>query len=493
MSKIVKGASITLIGKSLGKAIILFYTILLANYLDKNELGLYFLGITFIGFITVLANVGFNVGVTRFVAINDAKNDQRRTKGLILSAALITIIFSLIITVLVWLIGNYISISFFKKPELGKVIRILSLAIPLDSLRWTLLAATRGLKKIEYTVYIEEILLWLSRLLFFLIFLFLSGLTLNGALFAYVVSSLLSTTMAYWYAQKLFPLVDKKVQTIFEVGDLLKFSLPMVFSIFLGNLSRQLDILMLGLFVSSNYIGVYTIAVRITVLAVIIFQVFVPIFNPFISYLYEKKDVGKLSNLLKVITNFNIVLSLPVSLLIIFFPNFFLQFFGPNFGQGAACLVILVMAHFLFSISSLPSSIIFMTGRSDITFKNNLAALFLNCLLNYLLIPKFNILGAAVATSSILLIISFIRIMETHFLLNIHPFNKDLWKPFLGGFVSMSLLLGFNTLFPDIGNAILLFIFVLFFITYFFIIYMLGFSEDEKFIKDTILETIKIS
>lgn len=483
LSKITKGAGIILGGVIGGKGLLLFYTIFLAKVLSPRELGLYFLGITIVGFLAVLSNIGLRIGVTRFVAIYNGKNDPQRMKGTILISVGITLLPSLTMAGIVFLLGDFVSTFIFHKPELGKVIKLLSLSIPFDSLMWIFLAATRGLKFMHYTAYIEN-LAWIGlRFLFALLFLFGFGMRLEGVLLAYLVSSFFSACLAFYYVNKLIPLVDKKLTPIFEVKNLLKFSIPMVFSIFLGNLTRQIDILMLGLFISAAMVGIYSIAVRIIAFAEVVFRIFLPIFNPFVAELHDKKEFSKLSNLLKAITRWNVTISFPIFLCLLFSPGFFLHFFGTEFIQASICLSILTIAHLFSSVSGLPSSIIFMSGRSDITFKNNSAMLLLNVILNYLLIPKYGILGAAIATGISLVLIAFIRIVEVYYLMKIHPFRTDLWKPIIGGLISLVIILFLYKGFLIPGNTFMIILFLIFSLIYCSLIYFFKLSEEDLYIK----------
>ena len=210
LSKITRGAGITLGGSIGGKGLLFLYTVFLAKVLGPSDLGLYFLGITIIGFLTVLSTLGMDAGVIRFVAIYNGKNDLSRTKGTILISAALTLVPSLIMVSIIFLVGDLIAIYIFHKPELGSVIKLLSLAIPFDSLMRIFLAATRGFKLMEYSVYTEN-LAWVGiRFLFALFFLYGLGMGLEGIVFAYVASSVASMVIAFCFVNRLIPLLGKK-------------------------------------------------------------------------------------------------------------------------------------------------------------------------------------------------------------------------------------------------------------------------------------------
>ena len=207
-------------------------------------------------------------------------------------------------------------------------------------------------------------------------------MNLEYACWSYTASSIICCGLAFHYLTKHIPLFNKEIIPIYNIRKMLRFSIPMVFSIFLGNLSRQIDILMLGLFVSATELGIYSPAVRIIMIAEFIYLLFNPIFNPVVAELCAKKDFLKLGNLLQVITRWTFTMSLPVFMILFFYPEAFLNLFGHEYISASPVLRVLVAVHLCSSISSLPSSMIFMSGRSDITVKNNTLILVLNVTLN---------------------------------------------------------------------------------------------------------------
>ena len=82
-----------------------------------------------------------------------------------------------------------------------------------------------------------------------------------------------------------------------------------------------------------------------------------------------------------------------------------------------------------------------MTGYARLSLYNALGALGLQVLLNLLLIPRFGITGAALASLLVFFLLSALRISEVFILLKIHPFAYALWKPLASGLFAAVLLL----------------------------------------------------
>lgn len=482
LAVITKGAGITFVGRVGGKAILFLYTVFLAKVLSNSELGLYFLGITIIGFIAILSTLGFKIGVTRYVAIYRVADDPGKINGTVWAAGLLSFFFGLILIGLTLAFSDTACSLIFQKPELARVLKVLSLSIPFTSLMWIFLAATRGFKFVHYTTYTEDFIWVASRSFFAVILVYGFGNNLEAASWAFVASSILSAGVGFCFMQKVFPFIGQKIRPAFEIKRLLNFSIPMVFSAFLGNMTRQIDVIMLGLFVTAAEVGLYSVAIRLILLAEVVFQIFIPIFNPFVADLHEKKEHSKLAELLKVITKWNVTISFPVFLALLFAPQFFLGFFGKEFLSASGCLSILVIAHIFSSLSALPSSVIFMSGKPSITFRNNMAMLLLNGSLNYVLIPKYGIIGAALATAISLLIVAILLITELHYLHKFHPFGMNLWKPLTSGAVSLAVIMLLRAFIGYDNHLLIPFLLVLFLCLYSVMIFALRLDDEDLFI-----------
>jgi O-antigen/teichoic acid export membrane protein len=491
LSTITKGAGITFVGTAGGKVLLFLYTLFLAKALSPADLGVYFLGITVTTLATSLAMFGLNYGVIRYVAIHAKKGNSQAEKGTVLAACLVAVALGLLVASVIFLAGDFAARSFFHKSELGTVFKLFAIGIPFEILMRIFLAATQGRKFMQYTAFIGN-LAWVAlRFIFALFFLYVWNLGLSGVVLAYVASSITSALVAFYYANILTRLLDRKVIPVFsETAQLVRFSVPMVFTTFFENMVRQTDILMLGLFVSAGSVGIYSIAVRTIYLAELVFFVFRPIFNPYVAQLHSQQDFARLGSLLKVITRWNVTVSFPIFLALTIVPAFFLRIFGQGFVEAAGCLTILALSHLFSSVSKLPDAIIYMSGRSDISFKNNGAMLMLNVVLNYLLIPKYGITGAAFATGVSLVSVATLRVIEVYYWMRIHPFDTSLWKPVLAGLVSLSAAVCLHGLVWAGGNVLLAIFIGLSFLLYTFLIPALRLNKEDRYMKDILLAKI---
>ena len=91
--------------------------------------------------------------------------------------------------------------------------------------------------------------------------------------------------------------------------------------------------------------------------------------------------------------------TLPILIILFLLPEFLLSFFGAEFTIAKNTLLILLVGQVGNAMSGSVGYILQMTGNEKL-FQNILTlALLLNIVLNFLLIPKYGIIGVAIASS----------------------------------------------------------------------------------------------
>jgi O-antigen/teichoic acid export membrane protein len=97
------------------------------------------------------------------------------------------------------------------------------------------------------------------------------------------------------------------------------------------------------------------------------------------------------------LTGWGIALSWPVYLLLAAFGPGFLQLFGAEFTAGAAAMSVLALAMLVNIAVGNVQSLLLMSGRSGLHLAATVAGLAVHILLGLLLIPRYGVLGAALA------------------------------------------------------------------------------------------------
>jgi len=161
----------------------------------------------------------------------------------------------------------------------------------------------------------------------------------------------------------------------------------------------QLQIIALGSLRGAKDTGVFAIASRLSDLEGYMLFAMNVVLAPIISKLYAEKKMDELQKIISNSLRIGFLFSLPVIVGFLFFPSFFLHFFGDEFGAGKFALILLTLSQVInFSTGSV-GYMLTMTGNQNTAIRLLFLCALLTTLLSVLLIPDFGVNGAAIAAA----------------------------------------------------------------------------------------------
>jgi O-antigen/teichoic acid export membrane protein len=486
--KAAKGGGIAFVGNVIDKGLRFPLEILLARVLGAGGYGSYSLGYGLMMIGSKISMLGLSSGVVRFAALYKGVGDIKRVKGTLSSAFVISTLSSVAVGGLLFLFSRSLS-ELFNMPELITVLRIFALAFPFYVITVMAGNAARAFQAISYEVVVTNICRPLANVAV-VSMVFLLGFRLFGAVYGFLISSAISAVLGLFLLKRIFPDIISELKPSYEFWRLLRFSLPVLFIGFSYVLLNQTDRIMLGYFKASKDLGIYSAAAIISQQAGLITYSFSCIFCPIISDLYNRNEFRQLEKLYKTVTRWIVTLNLVLLILLIVFSKYIMAIFGPEFHSGWLVLVVLSSVHLVgYSAGgALAGYALQMSGKQDFELVNAMVMLVLNVALNFLLIPIYGILGAAMATGVSYAVINIARIVEVYKLLRMHPYDTNYHKLFIAGFavVSLSILLFmFN-----VSRFSWIFSVVILITVYFATLYFLGLEYEDKMIWQTIKRRI---
>jgi O-antigen/teichoic acid export membrane protein len=247
---------------------------------------------------------------------------------------------------------------------------------------------------------------------------------------------------------------------------------------------------MIGYFLESSDVGVYSVAVRIAGMAVFLLSAANTIFGPTISELTEKDQFKTLERLLKSISKIIFAFSLNFLLFVIIYNQEILTVFGEEYIVGDLVLIILTFGQFINASVGPTGTILIMSGKQKFEVFNSVAICILNIILNIILIPRLGISGAAIATASSIVIINIFKVLEVYILYKFHPYKKSFLNLILFSILAGIAIFSLRDL--NINYIIKLLLAITFsMLINFGLIYKFGLEEDDQFILDKIINKFK--
>ncbi|MCK5600743.1 flippase [Candidatus Pacearchaeota archaeon] len=489
--QIAKGSGITLLGAPVGKGFQALGQIVVARLLGIELFGFYTLGLTVLKFLEMISRLGLTQGGIRYTSLYYGVGDERRAKGTIIQAISLPFLVGIFLGAVAFVSSKFISTSIFHHPELNNVIKAFSIGIPFLASMMIAVSLTKSFKVAQYFVYVKEIFHSTSGLLLFIVF-YLFGFRLYGAVYAYVLSTILGLFLSIYYINKLFPKLISVLKPIYETRKLLSFSLPLAFAGISHFFLMWTDIFMLGYFRSASEVGIYRAAVALTILFDIFIGSIASIFTPTIADLYNKGEISKIKKLFKTTTRWCLFSSVLPFTFVILYPKFILgTIYGNAFIGGWIVLLIFSFARLFSNSVGTVNQMLSMTGRQNLVLYNALGRLLINFFLNLFLIPKWGIIGAAIATGFTIILFNVVALIEILVTLNVHPYDKEYSKVAVSGVVAILIVTGVKVVYP--GSVLTSFILAVLFATigYGFMMHLLGLQESDREILLSVMKKIK--
>jgi O-antigen/teichoic acid export membrane protein len=189
-----------------------------------------------------------------------------------------------------------------------------------------------------------------------------------------------------------------------------------------------MDTIMLGHFVSEREVGIYSVAVRISVFVLLGLEIILPIVGPFWAQFAESSDLHSTRALFGTVTKWMSQAGLIIFAFIVVFRVELLRVFGKGFEPGATVVWILCLGQLANAVTGPTGQILSMTGKQRLEVMNTVGMVVANFFLNLFLIPRLGINGAAIATGLSIASINLIKLLQVYFLFGLQPYTTKYLK-----------------------------------------------------------------
>jgi len=219
------------------------------------------------------------------------------------------------------------------------------------------------------------------------------GFGLTGMLVGYAIGSFVAGLLGLWFVS-----LNVKRPTTQEVESIVRFAKYAWIGGIRSRVFSWIDVTVLGLFVSSTLVGVYQIAWLIGSFFAMFGTAISRTLFPVISNLSANDSYERISELMTSSLSFSGLFLIPGLVGASLVGDLVLTLYGPEFGQGTEVLMILIVAHFLYTFQRQFSSALNAVNRPDLAFRVNGSFVVINVLLNFVFISQIGWVGAALAS-----------------------------------------------------------------------------------------------
>ena len=429
---IAKNAGFGLGGSLITVLVRLTISIVITRSIGHESFGVYILAIAIVSVAEIIALLGMENTVVKFVSQFRSLNDAPRLRGTIFWGIGLVLALSSLICAGLFCISHFLGYHIFDKPPLVHILKIMALSLPFSSPGKVLTASLQGIKLVKYKALVQQVLIPFFRLVCVVSAIAL-GYRLTGIAWSYVMAEVLGIMCSGYFLFKSFPEIRQKSPSIYEARKITFFSLPLLFSGMFNRIVARADILIMGHYLSATMVGIYGVARRCLPLIIMPLGAFNSIFAPVISDLFARKKKKDLETQFKTVAKWVFMTSLPIFTLLTFFSKQILSIFGPGFAAGSLSMMILCIGQMVNAATGSVGFMLMMTGRPFADLLNSGLLCVINVLLNIYLIPRYGIVGAACASAFSITAIQLLRLVEVWYFLRMHPYRWDFLKPVFSG------------------------------------------------------------
>lgn len=393
--------SVSLAFRVLGVALGFLIAWILSFYFKEKIYGAFSLLQTIIQLLAMIFTLG--IQNTILIEINKIQPfDQHKATSFLFHVCKLVFWVALIPMLFFYFGAPFISTVIFNKPHLSESFRIISLFLPVFLFHELVLYYFIGIKRfLTFGLFMFVV----PNLLFICFIFSLRNILIDvSELILYYGLSFLIVFMI-----ELLVIIDKRQKFIREKFSNKKTffnSVPMMFSGLMGFLISWTDVLMLGAMSTEESVGIYNAAFKIGMFVLIIIASINIVTGPKIAEFFVNKDIESLKKMIQRSTQLITLISLPIVFIMVFFSEFLLQFFGESYKAGSIVLVIIAISTFISALSGNVDQILNLTNNRRLLFKINLFVLTVNIILNYILIPLYDINGSAIASMISIIILN---------------------------------------------------------------------------------------
>ena len=427
LKELVSSSTVFLLLRIFGIGCGYLFTLMITRNCGASAMGIFTLSFILLQMASVVGRFGLDTALLRFVSELASKGLQNDARAVYMKSFLFALCLSVLLSFSVYIFAPWVSVSVFNKACLRKAFELVSLAVAPLALLYLNFETLRGLKKIREYAFLQNTSTFLIASVLLAFFLDAN----NNNLFpvkVFVIAVYFTFGLSMFQISKSLGFTFSFLNGAPRLSPVLKVAFPMLISSSLMLFMGWTDSIMIGIYMDEQYVGIYSVALKVAATAGITLMAVNSIAAPRFAEYYSKKDMVSFQKIICYSSRLIFWTSLPVLIICLVFPSQIMRLFGSEFTTGKYALMILTIGQFVNAVSGSVGYILQMTGK-EIVFQNIVtASVMLNIILNIILIPLFGITGAAVASAASMIFwnaVSAVYIVKSEKIITVYlPFSR---------------------------------------------------------------------
>lgn len=384
--KFLKGS----LAASLGTVIsIIFHFLsimLLTRFLSKEDYGIYVLILVIVIIFTELTGLGLNLTLVKHIASVDISDK----KG-VFTAVLAMRIITLFLMIIIFYSSSHFIANFFDN-RLDSFLFYIPILFFIDSFKDLFYNLLQGLNLFKKYAIIQ-ISSAVSRIVIIYFFLTMKNITLNNLIYIEIFVNFFTIIVQVI----LIPIknLDYSLPKYCDFKRVLNFSIPLYFNSIFTLLINRLNIIIIGTFLDPTSIAYYNVAEQIPQGLRKLFNSFLIVFFPHMSWLYSHEKNENAQNFMnKVLVAFSSGMVFLFVISFLYKEEIIILIFSNKYLPSANSFSLLLFSFYLGAITNIIGKSVIAAGHPSIPLKANIVSSSICILCSFLMIPKIGFIGA---------------------------------------------------------------------------------------------------
>lgn len=243
-----------------------------------------------------------------------------------------------------------------------------------------------------------------------------------------IIGAIPVIVLMIWHVHKSLFKDHPKQQPLFRIRMWYAAALPLLVMNLANLLQNEAGLLMVSEMLGDTEAGLYRAAARGAALVLIVDAVIARLLAPMLSHSLAANDQPEVRRLLRLSALLSIGVGASICLVLGGGANFYLGLFGEEFTAGRSVLWIFLAGYAVYFMTGAATTLLIMLGHEKSVLLVKLVTLALCLILNFILIPKYGIVGGALGTMIAFcldkIILLWIVLAATHYNPTIFQFGK---------------------------------------------------------------------
>jgi O-antigen/teichoic acid export membrane protein len=397
-SEILTGSAFALTARVAATGLTLITSAIVARFYGAGALGVLAVINSFLMLVTIFTVFGTGTSILRLIpehltkySVTSAFLVYRKIQYFVGAVAVAT-------GSIFFLASGIIADKVFSKPHLSFLFALAAGFVVFKSLMDLNTQSVRGLRLIR-TFAFMQLMPSLAMLVALLAATFLFQHP-NNPVYAQLAAYGVTGIAGAWIMDRAFKSRMRNDDAVrpMAVPEILSISLPMLMTVSIQFFIGQTGIVMLGMLRSESEVGYYSVAVRLAMLTAFVLQAINSMAAPKFSELYHTGKMDELFHVARKSSKLIFWTTAPILLFLMVLGRPVLSLlFGKDFTVAYPAMVLLVVGQFVNSISGSTANFMNMTGHQKVFRSIIFFSALINIGISLSLIPRFGIIGAAVA------------------------------------------------------------------------------------------------